>query len=166
MRKMVKNLEQIWSKGFGMYGMTLMILLVGGMLVTTWVQTGIEEWATYSQSENQSLRKGQILLDENELSLVVQNFDNVSNETYQAKVNELTPDQLSYVYRSGYTIYVIRNYDHLGSEAALTAQAEGKSVFVEDLNQTIWCHEKASKEEFSQVIDQFIEDQRTQVKHH
>lgn len=164
MKKMAKKMEQVWSKGFMMFSATMMVLLIGGMLVTTLIQTGIQEWIAYNSEENQNIRNLTTNLTMSETSVTIKNFDGVSEEAFDRKVNELTPAQLSYVFRSGYTIYVIKNYDHLGSEAALKAQANGDSVFVEESNKTIWCHELASKEEFSQLIDQFIEDQRLRLQ--
>ena len=162
MKTVLKAIDKIYSKGFAAYSVVVLLCLVVGMMLPMTVQTMSSFFLTDSLLD-EKLSTG-IKLDTPLVEATIKNFDGVSNELLETKVNELTDTQLSYILRSGYTIYVIKNFDHLGSEAALTAQTNGNSVFVEESNKTIWCYESAPEGEFSQLVDQFIEDQRLDIQ--
>lgn len=163
---LARKMERIWSKGFAIYSVSMVLLLVTTVMVTSTIQMGIQEVVKHSSDNVQTERRSGTYLESDsfDASVAVKNFDNVSDELFNRKVNELSDSQVSYILRSGYTLYIIHHYDHLGSETALAAQANGDAVFVEESNKTIWCQDSTPEGELSQFIDQFIEDQRAQLQ--
>ena len=161
MKTMLRMVDKIYSKGIAAYSVVvLLVVMIGISIPTTIGNIG----TVFTKVSSELTMPLDIKLDDSLVLATVKNFDGVSDELFESKVNELTDDQLSYVKRSGYTIYVIKHFDHLGSDAALMAQANGESVFVEESNKTIWCYELAPKGEFGQVIDQFVDNQRLDIQ--
>ena len=161
MKTMLRMVDKIYSKGIAAYSVAVLLVVVSGISLPTAIGNIGTVFTKVSSELTVSVNTR---LNDPEIIATIKNFDGVSDELFESKINELTLDQISYVRRSGYKIYVIKNFDHLGSEAALMAQANGDSVFVEESNKTIWCYELAPKGEMSQLVDQFVDDQRLDIQ--
>lgn len=81
-----------------------------------------------------------------------------NQEKFNSKFNELDDEDIAYLLRIDYKVYIIENYTHLQSQNALEAQANGELAFVNPENRTIWCSVDAPEGVLLETVSQFIED--------
>ncbi len=139
-----------WSKGISSYLLTMVGLVFVMMTVFNVV----------IPDQNQpSVSNGTALYTPGREDVVINHDVQVENqEKFNSKFNELDDEDIAYLLRIDYKVYIIENYTHLQSQNALEAQANGELAFVNPENRTIWCSVGAPEGVLLETVSQFIED--------